>query len=194
MSKRKSNDQKDVPLAGDNKQSKATDLKEEEPESKQIRRRPEVLAPYLSSDIEREFDRVLERAQRDFDDLLRIPIWMGRTGQLGSMQMPSVDLEDKGTEFVLTADMPGFKKDDNIDINVTGDAVEIHAVRREAKEQQNKERNYVRRERASEVYYRQISLPEEIRSDDAKANLTDGILKITLPKKAPKQKRKLNLT
>jgi HSP20 family molecular chaperone IbpA len=36
-----------------------------------------------------------------------------------------------------------------------------------------------------------VELPEEIKVDDVTANLADGILEISLPKKAPKQKRKV---
>ena len=49
---------------------------------------------------------------------------------------------------------------------------------------------YVRRERMAQTYYRKIMLPEEINSDDVKANLTDGLLEITLPKKEPKRNQK----
>jgi HSP20 family protein len=194
MNKNRSSDKENTSISTNNKQSKDVEPKSERSENRQIRRRPDVFAPFFSRDIEREFDRMLERTQRELDDLLRMPRWMSRPGQLGTMLMPSVDLEDKGTEYVLTADMPGFKKDDDIEINVTDDAIEIHAVKREEKEQQDKERNYIRHERQSEVYYRQMNLPEEVRSDDVKASLSDGILKITLPKKAPKKKRKIDLT
>ena len=194
MNKNGSNDKKNTSISTNNKQSKNLQSKSEGSENRQIGRRPDVFAPFFSRDIEREFDKILERTQREFDDLLRMPRWMSRPGQLGTMMMPSIDLEDKGTEYVLTADMPGFKKDDDIEINVADDAIEIRAVKREEKEQQDKERNYIRRERQSEVYYRQMSLPEEVRSDDVKASLSDGILQITLPKKAPKKKRKIALT
>jgi HSP20 family molecular chaperone IbpA len=39
-----------------------------------------------------------------------------------------------------------------------------------------------------------VTLPEEIRSDDAKANLTDGSLEITLPKKMPKESKKVKIS
>jgi HSP20 family protein len=93
---------------------------------------------------------------------------------------------------VLTADMPGFSKDD-IEINLTDDSIELQAVRRQSREEQDKERKYIRRERASEIYYRQIGLPEQIRSNEAKATLKDGILQVILPKKAPKRKTKLEI-
>jgi HSP20 family protein len=47
---------------------------------------------------------------------------------------------------------------------------------------------YVRRERSSESFYRRVALPEEVKVDDAQANLQNGILELTLPKKVPKKK------
>ena len=60
--------------------------------------------------------------------------------------MPSVDLEDRGKDFRLTVDMPGFNKAD-IEIEVADDSVMIHAKRTQAEEE--KKKNYVRREKTS---------------------------------------------
>jgi HSP20 family molecular chaperone IbpA len=42
-----------------------------------------------------------------------------------------------------------------------------------------------------ESFDRKIRLPEEIKIDDAKANLTDGVLELVLPKKAPKHRKQI---
>lgn len=36
-----------------------------------------------------------------------------------------------------------------------------------------------------------VELPEEIMVDDVGATVSDGVLEVVLPKKAPKQKRKV---
>jgi len=36
-----------------------------------------------------------------------------------------------------------------------------------------------------------VQLPEEIKVDEVTANLSEGVLEVTLPKKALKQKRKV---
>ena len=38
--------------------------------------------------------------------------------------------------------------------------------------------------------HRFVDLPEEIKVEDVNANLSDGVLEVTLPKKAPKPKNK----
>jgi HSP20 family protein len=53
--------------------------------------------------------------------------------------------------------------------------------------------NYVRHERAAQTYYRRIVLPEKVKSNEAKASLNNGILEIVLPKKEPKETKKLEV-
>lgn len=148
---------------------------------------------HVSNDIQRDFNRMINRFQRDFENFFGMP---KRLGEFGAMLpwragMPSVDIEDRGKDFLLTVDMPGFKKED-IDIEVTNDYVVIQAAKRETKAE-DRERNYIHKERISETYYRRIRLPQEVNSNDAQANLNDGILKITLPKKEPIEKKKLTI-
>jgi HSP20 family protein len=54
-----------------------------------------------------------------------------------------------------------------------------------------KEQTYICKERACKSFYRYVDLPEEVKVDDANAKISEGVLEIILPKKAPKQKRKV---
>ena len=157
----------------------------------------EGLVPYSSSEIQRDFDRMMKSFQHEFEDFWETPSRWGhgmrwRHGfpmmPFKETMMPSVDLEDRGKDFRLTVDLPGFNKE-NVEIEVSDDSVVIHA--KKTIEEEEKKRNYVRRERAAQTFYRRVPLPEEVRSDDAKANLNNGILEITLPKKEPKETKKL---
>ena len=157
----------------------------------------EGMVPYGSSEIQRDFDRMMERFQNEFDDFWEMPsLWShGMRWRHGfpmmpfkETKMPSVDIEDRGKDFRLTVDLPGFNKE-NVEIEVSDDSVVIHA--KKAVEEEEKKRNYVRRERAAQTFYRKVPLPEMVRSDNAKANLNNGILEITLPKKEPKETKKL---
>jgi HSP20 family protein len=72
---------------------------------------------------------------------------------------------------------------------VTGDSVEIEGS--VGWKYDNKTKNYICRERECESFYRTVGLPEEIKVDDVQANLKDGVLELVMPKKTPKQKRKI---
>jgi HSP20 family protein len=67
----------------------------------------------------------------------------------------------------------------------------VYAKRSEAEEE--KKKNYVRRERVAQTFYRRIQLHEKVKSDDAKASLNNGILEIILPKNEPKETKKLTI-
>jgi HSP20 family protein len=60
--------------------------------------------------------------------------------------------------------------------------------------EEEKKKNYVRQERATQAFYRRVPLPEMVVSDDAKACINNGILEITMPKKEPKKSKKLAIT
>lgn len=156
----------------------------------------ESIVPYS---FQRDFDRMMERFQRDFEEFWEMPsrwrMGMRRHGfplmPFRGPMMPSVDLEDRGKDYRLTVDLPGFKKEE-VEIEVTDDSVAVKAKKEMSEEE--KKKNYVRRERSYQTFYRRIPLPESVRSDDAKASLNNGILEVILPKKEPKETKKLQIT
>ncbi len=56
-----------------------------------------------------------------------------------------------------------------------------------------KNKNYVRKERMSESFYRTLTLPEEIKYEEVSADLKNGVLEIVLPKKSPQQRRRIQI-
>ncbi len=164
------------------KEKKAGEVKKSEGE----------ISPY-----HRNVDAMMERFPHDFDDFWAMPRpmrrWMRqRPGfPMVPFKMPYVDVEDMGKEFRVIADLPGFSKEE-VNIEVSEDSILIHAKKTSTEEEKNK--NYIRRERASQTFYRRIELPEKVMADDAKASLNNGILEIMLPKKEPKETKKLKIT
>jgi HSP20 family protein len=92
------------------------------------------------------------------------------------------DLVDAGSKFVVHAEMPGVPKD-KIDVTLTKDGIEISAET--DVETEEKEQNYVVRERAYSHVYKQLSFPEEVIPDKAVSTLRDGLLEVSIPKKKP---------
>jgi len=151
----------------------------------EIKKRPQEIAPYS---IQRDFDTMMDRFEREFTDFWATPPmwkrWMHERPGFPMMpfkqMMSSVDVEDRGKDFRLAVDLPGFNKED-VNIEVSDNSVMIHAKRMLSEEEKNK--NYIRRERTAHTFYRRIELPEKINSDDSKASLNNGILEIILLKK-----------
>ncbi len=157
-------------------------------------RPPSMIEPMRPLDLGMDFDKAFERFRRDFENVLR-PYERSLGHELPTLpemetSIPYVDVEDKGDQFILSAETPGFKKDD-IDISICGNSVEISGCKEETIDE--KKKNYVRKERISESFYRTLTLPEEIKFEEVSADLKDGVLEITLPKKNPKQRRKIQI-
>ena len=89
------------------------------------------------------------------------------------------DITDKGDSFVLEADLPGFKKDD-IKIDLENDRLTIKAERHSNTE--TTKNGYVRRERSFGSIERSFDV-SGIDTAGIKANYTDGVLTLTLPKR-----------
>ena len=152
------------------------------------RKKPTAIAPAAPMDLWSAFDDVFGRFRSDFEDLLFPSYWDRAFSLMPETRVPAVDLEDREKDYLLKAEMPGFKKED-IEIEVQDDSVAITG--RVGWKYDKKAQAYICKERACESFYRTVQLPEEIKAEDVTANLSEGVLEITLPKKAPKQKRKV---
>lgn len=116
----------------------------------------------------------------------------GRALPANSLYKLNVDLEDKGDHFELTADLPGFDKDD-IKIDIEDKIMTIEASREEKKESTDK--NYICRERRYGSYTRSFDI-SGIQSEDIKGSFKNGVLTILMPKKEAlaKVNRRLELS
>lgn len=101
---------------------------------------------------------------------------------------PAIDLEDKGDKYRMTVEVLGFKNDE-IEINVWDSSVEISGCR-ETKQTKKQRVTSGKNDHLNPSTGR-VALLEEVKVDDAQANLQSGILELTLPKKVPTKKKKV---
>ena len=92
----------------------------------------------------------------------------------------STDIRDTGNEYVLEADLPGFRKED-INIDISDGRLTISAERHSEYEQKDKKGNYIRCERSYGSFSRSFDT-QGIDTDAISASFTDGVLKLTLPR------------
>lgn len=90
------------------------------------------------------------------------------------------DIQEDGDNFVLEADLPGFKKED-IHVDVADDRLTVTAERHSNFEDKDKKNKYVRCERSYGTYARSFDI-SGIDAKAIKAAYSDGVLRVTLPK------------
>ena len=90
---------------------------------------------------------------------------------------------DKGYE--LDVDLPGFKKDE-IKVQLKDGYLTLAAAKGLDKDEKDKEGNYIRRERYAGTLSRSFYVGDAVSEEDIHAKYEDGILKLSVPKKAPK--------
>ncbi len=138
-----------------------------------------------------ELERLFERMSRQFEESSRTWGADGPFGQwraeLGSM---AIDLVEHDDEFVVTADLPGFERDD-VDIRVTDHTLRIEAERDETIEED--EERYLRHERRHRSTKRSIQLPDEVDKDGVSARMKHGVLTVMLPRIEAEDARKIDI-
>jgi len=122
-----------------------------------------------------------------FDGLFVRPVRLGIDGQNELAMKIDVKQDDKA--YAVTAEMPGVKKDD-IHVLVEGNLVSIEAEVKKEREEKKDER-VVRSERYYGKLARSFTLEYEIDEASVQAAYSDGLLKLTLPKKVKSAARQI---
>jgi len=102
-------------------------------------------------------------------------------GPAGAAQF-RVDVTENDKSYTLRAEIPGVTKDD-INITIDGDTVAISAEVKQEKDVKNGDR-VLRSERYYGKVYRAFTLGQAVDESAAAAKYSDGVLELTLPKKA----------
>jgi HSP20 family protein len=130
----------------------------------------------MSKDIETTDKKTLEQTEET--------TWAGEAYQ------PAVDIWESEQALVLQADVPGVLKDD-VEINLDQDVLTISG--RVALDEYDRLRP-VYSEFNVGNYFRRFSLGETIDQAAISADMQDGVLTVTLPKKEKAQPRKITVT
>ncbi len=102
-----------------------------------------------------------------------------------------VDVAEKNGAYVVTAELPGVKKED-IQIAIDGAQVTLAAEVKREKEVPQDER-VLHTERVYGKHSRSFTLPQELDEAKAEAKFRDGVLELTLPKKAAAQRKQISI-
>lgn len=91
----------------------------------------------------------------------------------------TLDVMEQDDSFMIDAVLPGVKPDE-VNLQIKDDVLMISGDIKDQHEE--KQGNWLRRERHFGHYQRTITLPASIDADQVSATFQDGVLHITLPK------------
>ena len=96
------------------------------------------------------------------------------------------DVKDAGDHYELEMEMPGVEKE-NIKAELKDGYLTVSAQQNTNKDEKDKEGNYIRRERYAGSMCRSFYVGDAVSEEDIHAKYEDGILKLSVPKKAPEK-------
>jgi HSP20 family protein len=127
---------------------------------------------------------IFEDLFRPFDELFK-PLLQSTNpmSELRGSRQPILDVQDRGDHFSVTAELPGFTKDE-VEVEVDANGVELKAEKTE-KQSNGKSGAY---QRSTRSYYQYVNLPEQVVTEKIDGTMKNGILQLKLPKRASKLK------
>lgn len=121
------------------------------------------------------------------DDFPMFPVMGARDPLYGkhAKNLMKTDVRETDSTYELDIDLPGFKKDE-ITVDLKDGYLTISAAKGLDKDMEDKKGKYIRQERYAGTCSRSFFVGEAVEPEEVSAGFEDGILRITLPKKAEK--------
>ena len=105
-----------------------------------------------------------------------------------SATAPAVNVKENATAYTMEIAAPGSKKD-MVKMNIDKDGyLNISIEKKADKKDEKKEERYLRREFSYSSYSQSYALPEDADAEKVSAEVSDGVLKIEIPKIAQEAK------
>lgn len=142
-------------------------------------------------DIESRYMDEMQRIQERMNRLMETGGQAGaKVGAPGEVVMPLADVKETDESVIVTMDLPGVDKND-VDITVADDKLTVKAAK--STEMETEKEGYHKKERTFARFERTVALPVEVKSDEARARLNNGVLEITLPKEVVTSKKRISI-
>ena len=103
---------------------------------------------------------------------------------------PALDLSETEDGFLVEVAVPGMKPED-LQVTLENSVLSIKGQLRQ--ESEDKKRNYHRTERRYGSFQRTIALPSTVKADAIKAALTNGVLRLDIPKAEEVKPRRITV-
>jgi HSP20 family protein len=115
-----------------------------------------------------------------------------RDGGLRSLWAPDVEVCEEQNQLRVLIDLPGVSRD-NVKVDVHDEGITVQGERREERTEGGEQQGYRRSERRYGSFYRTIPLPEGAKTEEAKAQMKDGVLEVIVPIPERSRPRRLEI-
>jgi len=132
--------------------------------------------------LHREIDRL-------FDEFAR---GLGIPGTNLTNLMPKMDVAESDKTIDVTVELPGLERKD-VEISLEDNMLVIRGEKKTEQEQKDESKNYRVAERSYGAFYRMIELPRGVDPSRVQATMSNGVLKITVPKPAQSGAKKIEV-
>ena len=93
--------------------------------------------------------------------------------------LPAVDLVENDTQYTITVELPGARKDD-VHVELREGMLVIHGEKKSEREEKRDRGRYI--ERSYGAFTRSFSLPPDANAERLGASFKDGVLTVTIPR------------
>ncbi|MEN8197679.1 MAG: Hsp20/alpha crystallin family protein [Pseudomonadota bacterium] len=123
------------------------------------------------------------QVNRLFSDYMNQPLmsWFDADRWFSGAARPNVDMTETDNTYEVTAEVPGFEQKD-VEVKITDGALVLEG--KTESETEEKGKTWHRHERRFGSFSRSLPLPTGADQEKAKARLKNGVLTVTVPKKA----------
>ena len=111
-------------------------------------------------------------------------------GLLDRTTAPAVDVLEQPEEYLIFADLPGVDKKD-LELSVTGTLLRIKGMKKA--EETAEKRKFFRKETWAGSFERTIDLPNAVDAEKVSAELSDGVLKVRVPKREEAKPKQISI-
>jgi HSP20 family protein len=111
-------------------------------------------------------------------------------GQNGAQLVPKIDVSATDKTIEVSAEMPGLERKD-VEISIDNDVLTIRGEKRI--EDEKKDKNVQHSERSYGVFLRMLQLPPGTDPASVQATMSNGVLKISIPKPAKPEPKKIEV-
>jgi HSP20 family protein len=134
-----------------------------------------------------DMTQVTNRLRRLFEPPFDLQLFPENVGWL-----PAMEITEKGDELMLTAELPGMKRED-VEIFVENNVLTLRGEKKEEIKEDDKDRKVHLFERTYGNFTRTFTLPREVETEKIRAEFTDGVLRLHLPKSEKAKGRKIDI-